>query len=45
MISHLDTNKDGKVSYNEFERFMKEGDICMVLDDETATMADSKLAA
>ena len=36
MIAELDTNKDGKISFNEFEKFMREGDICFVLNDETA---------
>ena len=27
IISELDTNKDGKIEYSEFERFMKEGEL------------------
>jgi len=27
VISELDMNKDGKIEYSEFERFMKEGDL------------------
>ena len=26
MINELDTNNDGKIQFNEFERFMKNGD-------------------
>ena len=27
IISELDTNKDGKIEYSEFERFMKDGEL------------------
>jgi Ca2+-binding EF-hand superfamily protein len=31
IISELDTNKDGKIEYNEFEKFMKEGEILKIV--------------
>lgn len=37
MIAELDTDKDGKISYFEFEKFMKEEDIFLVLNDEKVT--------
>jgi Ca2+-binding EF-hand superfamily protein len=33
MIGQLDTDGDGKISFVEFEKFMKEGDILLVLDE------------
>lgn len=34
MIGQLDTDGDGKISFVEFEKFMKEGDILLVLDNK-----------
>ena len=35
MIGQLDTDGDGKISFDEFEKFMKEGDILLVLEGES----------
>ena len=34
MIGKLDTDNDGKISFVEFEKFMKEGDVMITFDDE-----------
>ena len=34
MIAQLDVDNDGKISYVEFEKFMKEGDILIAFDEE-----------
>ena len=36
MIGQLDTDGDGKISFVEFEKFMKEGDILIVLDEQNS---------
>ena len=39
IISELDCNRDGKIEYSEFEKFMKDGDNFVLLNEEDETSA------
>ena len=39
IISELDVNRDGKIEYSEFEKFMKDGDNFVSLNGEDETSA------
>lgn len=39
IIQELDVNKDGKIEYAEFEKFMKDGDNFVLLNEEDETSA------
>ena len=39
IIQELDVNKDGKIEYVEFEKFMKDGDNFVLLNEEDETSA------
>ena len=39
ITSELDVNRDGKIEYSEFEKFMKDGDNFVSLNGEDETSA------
>lgn len=39
IIQELDMNKDGKIEYEEFEKFMRDGDNFVLLNEEDETSA------
>lgn len=39
IISELDVNKDGKIEYSEFEKFMRDGDNFTQLNEDAETSA------